>query len=437
MRTLRLMAAAAGTFVVLGASAQAQDAAPTAAGHPWAAFFGCWMPIDGTPSMSVTCILPGESSPFEAEQLSLVGQAVVRRIALRADGARQEVNDQGCTGFEVAAFSDDAARVYTRGSATCGASPEQLTTGVFSITPDGHLLQVVGVRVGEQRTVTTQRFGRLRYEDLPASMRDRVSPLDRAASGARTLAAQPVKMPIINEMLEATDASVVEAWMAETGTGFEPLRLTRRDLQQMSDANVPTRVIDLAVVLANPSHFQPSVERVASSGGGGGGKLRSINDPYFSGACSQFQVGAGGVWGGSFPFWAPILYPGMGLSFYSWLPGCLSRAGFFGARFNNGFGWQNGWFGPWGGQGAVPVVVTTNPVTPGGSGTVTRGGGYSRGTGSGASGGTATPRGGHGTGTVTAAPATGSGGGSSAGVRSAGSGGTGRTAKPRNPDPQN
>lgn len=433
MRTLRLIAAAAGTIVVLGSAASAQDPAPSASTHPWAAFFGCWTPIDGTPSMAVTCILPNDRSPFEAQQLSLVGQAVLRTIALRADGVRQVVNDRGCTGFEVAAFSDDAARVYTRGSATCGPAKEQLTTGVFSITPDGHLLQVVGVRVGDQRTVTTQRFGRLRYEDVPASMLERVRPLERVANGARTLAAQPVKMPIVNEMLEATDAAVAEAWMAETGTGFEPLHLTKRDLQRMADANVPTRVIDLAVVLANPSHFQPSVERVASSGGGGSGVQRSMNDPYFSSACSQF--GVGGMWNGNFATWAPILYPGMGISYYSWLPGCLNRAGFFGTRFVNGFGWQNGWFGPWGGQGAAPVVVTTNPVGPRGSGTVTKGNGYTRGTGTGGPGGSATPRGGPGTGTVTAATSSGSGSGASAGVRSAGSGGTGRTAKPRDPNP--
>lgn len=433
MRTFRLAVAALGAFAVLSTPVQAQEAESAGATHPWAAFFGCWLPIDGTRSLSVTCIVPGESSPLEALQISLVGQAVVRTVSLFADGTQREINDAGCRGFDVAAFSEDETRVYTRGTATCGTNPEQHTSGVLSITPDGHFLQVVAVRVGEQRTVTTQRLGLLRLEDVPTTMQARVAPLARLASGARTMAAQPVRMPAVDEMLQSTDVAVVEAWMAETGTGLEVLRLTRRDLERMVDANVPTRIIDLAVVLANPGHFEPRVERVASSGGGGG--FASMADPFMTSFCSPLQFG-GGVWTSSFPGWAPILYPGLGVSYYAWLPGCLGRAGFFGSRYANSYlGWYGNWWGvPFAGAPA-PVVVTTNPVGSRGPGTVTKDGGYSRGSSSGTSGGTATPRGG--TGTVTAATGSGSGAGaSSAGVRSAGSGGTGRTAKPRDPDPR-
>ncbi len=430
MRTFRIVVAALGAFAALSAPVRAQEAEAAGAVHPWAAFFGCWLPVDGTRSVSVTCIVPGESSPLEAQQISLVGQAVVRTVSLHADGTPRQIDDAGCRGFDVAAFSDDATRVYTRGSANCSNYPEQITTGVLSITPDGQFLQVVAVRVGDQRTVTTQRFGLLRVEDVPTTMQARVAPLARMASGARTMAAQPVRMPAVDEMLQSTDAAVVEAWMAETGTGLEVLRLTRRDLERMADADVPTRIIDLAVVLANPGHFEPRVERVASSGGGGG--FASMSDPFLTSFCNPLQFG-GGVWSSSFPGWAPIMYPGVGVSYYAWLPGCLSRAGFFGSRFSNGYGFYGNWWGgPFAG-GPVPVVVTTNPVVSRGPGTVTKGNGYTRGSESGTGGGTATPR--SGTGTVTAAPASGSGAGASAGVRSAGSGGTGRTAKPRDPDP--
>ncbi len=440
MRIIQSLIVAGGLTLVSGLPAQAQQA--TASSHPWAAFFGCWAPVDGARTLAVTCVIPVEGSRFEVEQLSVVAGNVASAVSLRADGERRAINAEGCEGWETAAFSADGSRVYTRGSATCAEATEQLTSGVLSITPEGHFLQVAAVRVGEQSTLTTQRFALLRWVEVPPVVQERLAPLAMMADGARTAAARPLDLDAVEDALQFADASVVEAWMAETGAN-ENFRVTRTELQRLVDMKAPTSIIDMSVALANPAQFAPRVERV---GGGGPNTWDTPRQQAWLGSnmhmdafCDQVNLGMFS-WRGDVPLWS--MYPGMGLAYYSWHPQCVGR-GFYSRWAFGGLGggnWLGGWYGgPFNG-GFVPVVVTNEPRrTPS---TVTKGSGYSRGansTPSGASGQTRWSGGGTGTVRAGGSSASSSSGSSSSsssssgGSRSAGSGGSGRTAQPRNP----
>jgi hypothetical protein len=410
--------------------------------HPWAAFYGCWAPANGARTLAVTCVLPVEGSRLEVEQLSVVGGNIASAVSLRADGERRAIDAEGCEGWEVAAFSADGALVYARGSATCAESTEQLTSGVLSITPQGQFLQVAAVRVGDQQTLTTQRFALLRWVEVPPVVQDRLAHLAMTADGARTAAARPLHLDVVEDALQFADASVVEAWMAETGTAKSSFRVTRRELERLVAIEAPTSIIDMSVALANPQRFAPRVERVSVGGANGWGTPRQQgwlgNSLHLDTFCDQMQMGMFN-WRGNFPLWS--MYPGMGLAYYGWFPECAGR-GFYSRWAFGGFGPGN-WLGRWYGGpftgGIVPVVVTNEPRRN--PGTVNRGSGYTRGanaTPSGGSGQTRWSGGSGGTGTVkaggsSASSSSGSSSESSGGSRSAGSGGSGRTAQPRNP----
>lgn len=428
-RTLLALAAVALASAPVGAQ---QAVEPW---HPWAAFFGCWAPVDES-TLTLTCVLPVEGAVFEARHVTVIGGNIVRGITLRADGARREVEENGCDVWEAAAFSDDAARVYTRGSARCGTNPEQVNSGVLSITPEGHFLMVAAVRVGEQYSISTQRLGLLRAEEVPAAVQPRLVGVMRMAHGARVLAARPVDLASVEDALRSADARVVEAWMAQTGTGVEKFIVTRRDLERLVAQETPTRIIDMAVVLANPQQFSPVVTRVSSAG-----NFSGLTSGTAVGTSRRAGVGAGAVcdhtrfgstFGGSgFPGWAPVLYPGLGFGFYNWLSDCISRSGLFSQWAYGGYGYGS-WYG-----GFFPhqntVIVRTAPAADSrGLGTVTKGSGYGRSTpSSGVA--PAQPRGGTGTVQAGGSSAASSSEGSSTGTRSAGDGGSGRTAQPRKP----
>lgn len=440
MRSISSLLGAVALLLAASVPALGQQA-PNAA-HPWAAFYGCWAPANDARTLVVTCVLPAEESRWEVEQLSVVGGNIVSAVSLRADSTRQAIDAESCRGWETAAFSADGSRVYTRGTATCAETTEQLTSGVLSITPEGQFLQVAAVRVGDQHTLTTQRFALLRWVEVPLVAQDRLAKLAVMADGARTAAARPLDLNVVEDALQSADARVVEAWMAETGTANSGFRVTRRDLERLVAMKAPTRIIDMSVALANPKWFAPRVERV----GGGGPNIWNTarqqgwlgNNLRLDAFCDQMQMGMLN-WRANFPLWS--MYPGMGLAYNGWFPECAGR-GVYSRWAVSGFGqgnWLGGWYGgPFNG-GIVPVVVTNEPRrTPS---TVTKSGGYTRGANSTPSRGSGQARssgGSGGTGTVKAsgssAPSSsGSSSSSSGGSRSAGSGGSGRTAQPRNP----
>lgn len=435
MNILRTFLLTAGLSVVAVVPAQAQQT--PASSHPWAVFFGCWTPAEGAATLAVTCVLPVSGSQFEVEQVNLVAGNVIRSVSLRADGERRAIAAEGCVGWEAAAFSDDASRVYTRGSTTCSDGTEQLSSGIFSITPEGQFLQVSAVRVGEQRNVTTQRYDLLRWVQVPPVVQERLATWTLMATGARTRASRPVDFALLEDALQFADPFVVEAWMAETGVDETKFRVTRTELERLVAMQAPNRIIDLSVALANPAHFEPRVER-ASGGANPWNTPRQQSwlgtDQRLDAFCDQFQLEMMN-WRGSFPLWS--MYPGMGLSYYGWFPECVGRGFYSRWAFMGPWRYGNGFAGSWYGGPFVPtpVVVTTGPRRE--PGTVTKGTGYTRGTNS-------TPRG-TGQARPTREPSTVRSGGSSAssqsggsssssgGTRSAGSNGSGRTAQPRNP----
>lgn len=433
MRLIRAFLGAAGLTLAAASPALAQQGARAA--QPWAPFFGCWAPAEGPRTLALRCVLPVAESPLAAEQVSIVAGNVVRRQLLHADGERRAIDAEGCDGWESAAFSGDGSRVYTRGAATCAEGTEQSSSGLLSITPQGEFLQVGAVLVGEQRTVTTQRLARLQWVELPPAVESRLAPLAMLAEGARALAARPVSLELIEDALQFADPFVVEAWMAETGTADSRFRVTRRELQRLVAMNAPTRIIDMSVALANPDRFAPRVERAdndrdqpwQNAVGAGGGSFNAF--------CDRLRLGEM-HWQGSGPFWAPLLYPGVGMAYYGWIPNCLG-AGMYSRWAYGPFGygnWNGAWYGgPFTGTSGG-VVVRTRPRTPG---TVTKGSGYTRGRNSATTGTNGQPRWINGPATVqssgSASSSSGSSSSSSGGTRSAGSNGTGRTAQPRNP----
>lgn len=430
---LRGLIAAAALALLSSTPVASQESARNP--HPWAAFLGCWAPADAG-GLAVTCVLPVNGSPFEVEQVHLVAGNVVRSVSLVADGARRDIVAAGCEGWETAAFSHDGARAYTRGNATCAANTEQLTSAVFSITPEGQFLQVAAVRVGEQRSVTRQRYDLLPWMQVPPVVQERLSTITLMAMGARTRAALPVDLDRVEDALQYADPFVVEAWMAETGVGSSRFKVTRTELQRLVAMNAPERIIDLSVALANPAHFAPRVER---AGGGANvnpwaNLMRSSSNlgsiQQLDAFCDQLAFGSFS-WRGSYPLWSMV--PGLPLAFNGSFPSCFGRGMYanwaFGPYPRFGYGYVGNWYGG-------PVVVTTSPrrVPPG---TVTKGSGYTRGVNSSGSGSSGQPRENSGPSTVRAAGSSASaqsgGSASSGGTRSAGSNGTGRTAQPRNP----
>lgn len=414
------------SLILLAMLAPALASAQELSSHPWSAWFGCWVPTHSeTAERPITCVVPAAGEVPAVEIMTGVGGTLVRQSRIAADGERVPFDQNGCAGWDAAEFSADGLRVYLSGEVTCGARATQLTSGVYALAPSGEWLDVHVMRTGDERTTRSQRLELLPVAALSAELREDFAPLERLAMSARGAAmAEPLAVAQIVDVAAHVDAAAAELWLIESARGAaQPLRLRRPELQRLAGANVPERVIDAAVAVANPEHFYVEV----AAGAGLIAQVRQ-NPPGPVSPLTTVANNAGapcalGVWNDLyFQPSAFVIFMGLNAPFqYQWPydTNC----------FNPYFG--RGWFDRTGALGYV-VYLTPQPVTatvtpkhqrppsarPGSTyngGRVVKGSGY---TGP-SSTGTARPASSAGSGTRTS---TGSGSGSS-----------GRTAKPRNP----
>lgn len=428
-------------LALLPASAGAQESS-----NPWDPYIGCWWNPEGSGEQQL-CYLPVSGSVAVVEQVALRNESVVSRTRLDARGTRQPVEAEGCEGFEATARSADGIRLYTRGELRCG-SVRQLTSTLMTLSARGELIRIAAVIVGEQQALVTERLAPVPISDAPVSVRSELEAAQPRVRGARVEVLRLLDVAQIEAALHETDAVVVEAWMVEATRDTKGFRAPRRMLERLAAAGAPAGVLDMAVMLGNPDHFD--VHEATSTRSAGGA---FAGDPF----------GRRNNWAFcSSP--APLLYTpemaywamwGYGAFFDPWAfrNGCdpFGYANRFGFRvlawdmFSPWFGGVNRW-DPRFGRGVVFTPVTggslsrTIPL-----GRVEKARGYAPSSAGGRSGG-AQPRSSpanvrqpaNGTAANTGAhtSSSGSSGSSSGGVRerTESSSSTGRTAAPRDPD---
>lgn len=244
---------------------------------PWAPFVGCWTPATSNSANSARCIVPGEAA-MSVDIIDVRDGQAAAQSTLLADGERHDMAADGCTGWEMARFSDDGARLYISAEMTCDGGPAQRTSGIFSISPTGAWIDVNGVAVAAQHTLQVRRSNALQgLSSMPASIRDRIEPRQRAYSAERIAASVDLSVERVIDASRAVDGSVVEAWVVETSRDAEQTkRVTARELEMMAAAGVPDEVVDVMVALSYPESFQVALSA------GGVGQISSL-DPLVDG----------------------------------------------------------------------------------------------------------------------------------------------------------
>lgn len=416
LRTLLLLA------VLTPALAPAQDLAS----HPWAAWFGCWAPTSSeSTERSVTCVVPAPGAEPAVEVITSVNGVLARRSRIAADGVRVPFDQDGCVGWDAAEFSDDGARVYFSGEVTCGNRGMQVTSGVYAFAPGGEWLDVQVIRTGEQRTMRAHRLELLPLTVLPADVQEDFVPVERVARSARAAAlASPLSIAQVIDVAARVDAAAAEIWLIESARGVaKPLQVQRAELVRLAQANVPERVIDAAVAIANPSHFYVDVAA-------GGGLIAQLAEAAGSNVGSRAPIGSAmgscglGVWNDLY-FQPLTMFMGMHLPLQYYSRGAAScfDSWFYGRNWFDRSGLGVVVFMP--AQPVVPTVMPKSSMPRAGptrsGGTVVSGSGYRQPRASGTSSGSGTRS------------SEGTSSGTTSGSSSS-SGSSGRTAKPRNPN---
>jgi len=375
--------AAAAAALLLAASAPAGVSAQADSDARWLAWMGCWEAVGGTGGTgdAMVCVLPLEGD-VGVEMVSVEGGQVVAREVVRADGAMQQSDREGCRGWERARFSADGRRIYLDADHLCEGVIQQEMSGLLTLVSASEWIDVRSLSVEGQNVTGVVRY-RLAPIDVAEAAGFGAVAADRAMAvrAARISAASAPAVEEVIEVSRTVDAEVARIWIAERGA---PLRLNAARLRQLDEAGVPGDVIDVLVAVSFPRYFSvDDAARVSEA------ELRRAEEDRGPAPRGRAPVGRGGYWG----------------------PGYYGT-GYYGSGFYGGYGYPGYW---------RPTVIVVQPQDPRTQGRVVSGRGYTQGS----------------------APSTGSGGGSGAaaapapapapapsGTQAAPSG---RTAQPRTP----
>jgi hypothetical protein len=235
-------------FAAVPAQAHAQQSADTR----WLPWLGCWQPSGetaGTGNLMV-CVRPATSAAG-VEVATINDGQTVSQHTLIADGQTHELNENGCSGWQRAAFSADGQRAYLRSDLTCSGGVHRTESAIMAMgSPDKWLdVQAVGMD-GERvpRVVSYDAAPAASWPDDFALTPQR----SMAVAEARVFAAAPLTLADVEEASAQLDRDALVAFLIERD---QPFDVDAAQLESLARAGVPDQVIDVVVAVSYPNRF--------------------------------------------------------------------------------------------------------------------------------------------------------------------------------------
>lgn len=222
----------------------------------WDAWYGCWMAAGDEETTddagtALVCVLPGADAQT-ARIANVEDGRIVDELSITADGQPRAFDNGGCTGTEMARFSADGRRVYTRADLDC-RSFQRVSTGVIAMVSPTEWVETQGVTVSGQATGRTVRYHAVPASAVPASIRAQLPAIEgMALEAVRLDAAVPLDVDAVIEAADAVGGPALEALLAVRQQEFD---LDARSLTRLSDGGVPGTTIDVMIALSYPDKF--------------------------------------------------------------------------------------------------------------------------------------------------------------------------------------
>ena len=228
----------------------------------WLPWIGSWRLVSSTINTVgsalreeyLLTIRPDDKGEFIIMESSR-DKTVMFEERIKADGLRRPLDKDECTGWYVYSWSETGKRLLLNGESSCAGDPSQTISGLSMIDTIGDWVDIKLLKSGEEKAITIRRYRNV--ED------DSVTPfpmIPTKASVARISAATSFSIDEIIELSGKVEPEVLEAALVEMGG---PFPVNSKQLVRLSDARVPSQIVDLMVALSFPDKF--TVERMVIS----------------------------------------------------------------------------------------------------------------------------------------------------------------------------
>lgn len=265
----------------------------------WLPWIGSWRLVSNTINTVGTvlkeeyllAIRPDDKGKFVTMESSR-DKAVMFEEEIKADGVRHPLNKDGCTGWYSYSWSETGKRLLFKGESSCAGNLSQKISGILIIDTIGDCVDIKLLNSGGEKAITIRR-----YRNVENDFVSPVPIIPNKAFVARISAGVSFSINEIIELSGKVEPEVLEAAMVEM---HSPFPINSKQLVRLSNAKVPSQIVDLVVALSFPEKF--TVERTALSW------VKTVSDfraPYYHWPMSPW-------------YWTLSSYPLYGYRYWGW-----------------------------------------------------------------------------------------------------------------------
>ncbi len=228
----------------------------------WEPWIGSWRLVSNTINTVGTVlkeeylltIRPDEKGKFVTME-SARDKTVMFEEKIEADGERHPLNKDGCTGWYSYSWSETGKRLLFKGESSCTGNLSQKISGILIIDTIGDCVDIKLFKSGEEKAITIRR-----YRSVENGFVSPAPIIPSKAFVARMSAGTKFSIDEVIELSSKVEPEVLEAALVEMRS---PFPVNSKQLVRLSDAKVPSQIVDLVVALSFPEKF--TVERTALS----------------------------------------------------------------------------------------------------------------------------------------------------------------------------
>ncbi len=174
-------------------------------------------------------------------------QAPMFEERIEADGLRHPLDKDGCTGWYSYTWSDNGTRLLFNGESSCADNLSQKISGISLIDTIGDYVDIKLLKSGNEKAVTIRRYLKTDIDiGAPAPLI-----LSKAFKG-RIAVGKKFSIDEVIELSNKLEPELLETALVEMNNSFP---INSKQLIRLSNANVPSQVVDLMVALSFPEKF--------------------------------------------------------------------------------------------------------------------------------------------------------------------------------------
>ena len=228
----------------------------------WLPWIGSWRLVSSTinsigPPLKEEYLLtirPDKEGNFITME-STRDKTVMYEEKIETDGLRHPLNEDGCTGWYSYSWSETGNRLLFNGESSCVGDLSQKISGISIIDTVGDYVDIKLLKSGDEKAITVHR-----YQHVDSDLNTPAALILSKAYNARISAGKGFSLDEVIELSSKVEPEVLETALVEM---HNPFPVNSKQLIRLSDAKVPSKIVDLVVALSFPEKF--TVEKATLS----------------------------------------------------------------------------------------------------------------------------------------------------------------------------